>query len=106
MTRAQVLRTTFGLGLVLAVVSVGAQAQSSQQATAAPQTTQKQRSKTHQAKQYNSEGERVFAQNCSRCHNAPDAFSPSIADTIARHMRVRAQLSAKDEEELLRFLNP
>jgi cytochrome c5 len=51
-------------------------------------------------------GERVFQQQCSRCHAAPESFSPRISGTIVRHMRVRASLSQKDEQELLRFLNP
>jgi mono/diheme cytochrome c family protein len=51
-------------------------------------------------------GERKFAQNCSRCHNAPEAFSPHISGTIVRHMRVRASLSAQDERDILHFLNP
>lgn len=51
-------------------------------------------------------GEQVFNQNCSRCHNAPEGFSPSISGTIARHMRVRASLSEADYKALLRFLNP
>jgi cytochrome c2 len=52
------------------------------------------------------EGERVFEQNCSRCHTAPDGFSSRISGTVVRHMRVRASLSQHDEEALLRFLNP
>ncbi len=52
------------------------------------------------------EGERVFKQNCARCHQAPQSFSPQISGTIIRHMRVRASLSRKDERELLKFLNP
>jgi cytochrome c5 len=52
------------------------------------------------------EGQRVFEQNCSRCHAAPDGFSPRISGTVVRHMRVRASLSQHDEQELLRFLNP
>lgn len=51
-------------------------------------------------------GEQIFQQNCSRCHNAPESFSPSISGTIVRHMRVRAGLSKEDEQALLRFLNP
>ena len=51
-------------------------------------------------------GQRVFDQNCSRCHNAPEGFSPSISGTIARHMRVRANLSEADLKALLHFLNP
>jgi cytochrome c5 len=52
------------------------------------------------------EGERVFQRNCSRCHAAPEGFSPRISGTIVRHMRVRASLSRHDEKALLRFLNP
>jgi cytochrome c5 len=53
-----------------------------------------------------SEGERVFEQQCARCHATPDGFSPRISGTVMRHMRVRASLSKHEEEELLRFLNP
>jgi cytochrome c len=52
------------------------------------------------------DGERVFEQQCARCHAAPDGFSSRISGTVVRHMRVRASLSKHDEEELLRFLNP
>lgn len=55
---------------------------------------------------HQNEGQRVFEQNCSRCHEAPDGFSPRISGTVARHMRIRASLSQHDERELLRFLNP
>jgi cytochrome c5 len=53
-----------------------------------------------------SEGERIFHNQCSRCHDAPQGFPPQISGTVIRHMRVRASLSAKDEQELLHFLNP
>ena len=52
------------------------------------------------------EGEKLFQQHCSRCHNAPDGFSPRISGTVLRHMRVRASLSQHEEEVLLRFFNP
>jgi len=52
------------------------------------------------------EGQRIFAQRCSNCHNAPEGFSPRISGTVVRHMRVRALLSQHEEEELLRFFNP
>jgi cytochrome c2 len=53
-----------------------------------------------------SQGERVFKQNCARCHDAPQGFSPRISGTVIRHMRVRASLAAEDEKKLLKFLNP
>ena len=52
------------------------------------------------------QGQLVFAEHCSRCHNAPEGFSPRVAGTIARHMRVRANLSSKEERAVLQFLNP
>ncbi len=66
----------------------------------------RQANRSGQQASHPSEGERVFQQNCSRCHNAPQGFPPQISATIARHMRVRASLSKKDEQALLRFLNP
>jgi cytochrome c5 len=51
-------------------------------------------------------GQQIFTQNCSRCHNTPEGFSPSISGTIAMHMRVRANLSDADYKTLVRFLNP
>lgn len=51
-------------------------------------------------------GQKVFEQNCSRCHNAPEGFSTNISSTIATHMRVRAGLSEADYKALLRYLNP
>jgi len=59
-----------------------------------------------QVSQQQDEGTRIFQQNCSRCHNTPQGFSPRISGTILRHMRVRASLSKHDEEVLLRFFNP
>jgi cytochrome c5 len=55
---------------------------------------------------HENEGQRIFDQQCSRCHNAPEGFSPRISGTIVRHMRVRASLSQHEEAELLRFFNP
>jgi cytochrome c5 len=52
------------------------------------------------------DGQKVFEQNCGRCHNAPQGFPPSISATVSRHMRTRANLSQADMEALLRFLNP
>lgn len=51
-------------------------------------------------------GQQVFSQNCSRCHNTPEGFSPNISGTIAMHMRARANLSEADYKALRRFFNP
>lgn len=68
-----------------------------------------QASKDHpqtQPVQHEDAGTRIFQQNCSRCHNTPEGFSPRISGTVLRHMSVRASLSMRDKQELLRFLNP
>ena len=59
-----------------------------------------------QAVEKQDDGERVFQQHCSRCHTAPDGFSPRISGTVVRHMQVRASLSQHEEQELLHFFNP
>ena len=51
-------------------------------------------------------GQQVFVRNCSRCHNAPEGFSPSVSAAVAMHMRVRAGLSEADYKALCKFLNP
>jgi cytochrome c5 len=51
-------------------------------------------------------GQKVFEQNCARCHNAPEGFSSSISGTVSMHMRVRAGLSDADYKALRQFLNP
>ncbi len=51
-------------------------------------------------------GEQKFRQNCSRCHEAPDALPSSIAGTVTMHMRMRANLSAADQRAILHYLAP
>jgi cytochrome c5 len=51
-------------------------------------------------------GERVFAVNCSRCHQAPMSLPPRITGTVIMHMRTRARLSAQDQRLLLKYLAP
>jgi cytochrome c5 len=71
-------------------------------AQSSPQSTKKATIPKSQA----GDGAKKFEENCSRCHNAPEGFSPRISGTIVRHMRVRASLSKKDAEAILKFLNP
>lgn len=51
-------------------------------------------------------GERVFSDNCARCHQAPTSLAPRITGTVIMHMRTRARLSAQDEKLLLEYLAP
>jgi cytochrome c5 len=74
---------------------------------AAPASGQQQQTKSNPAHvAQKADGQQVFEQNCSRCHNTPPGFSPNISVAVARHMRVRAGLSKEDEQAILRFLNP
>jgi mono/diheme cytochrome c family protein len=99
------------LGIVLAasafLIPLAAALQAQTDSTAKPPAVTSQQPATNKASvQSHSEGERIFMQNCSRCHTAPDGFSPSISGTVVHHMRVRASLSRHDEQELLRYFNP
>jgi len=51
-------------------------------------------------------GEKVFMENCARCHKPPMVISPRTTGTVVMHMRVRAKLSRQDEQALLRYLAP
>jgi mono/diheme cytochrome c family protein len=51
-------------------------------------------------------GERVFADNCARCHRPPMTIPPQATGTVIMHMRVRARLSHRQEQDLLRYLAP
>jgi len=96
--------------LASAVAGSAAGASSQSVATANPPTQASQSSSTKPASasspQHVDDGQRVFEQNCSRCHTAPEGFSPKISGTIVRHMRARASLSRRDEEAILKFFNP
>lgn len=106
MTPKRILGFALGLAGPFIVLVAAVQAQASPGPQPAVHTAPKSQIAAKQMAQSPNEGERIFAQNCSRCHNAPEGFSPRISGTIVRHMRVRAQLSQHDEQELLRFFNP
>lgn len=48
----------------------------------------------------------LWKQNCVRCHNVPSpaAYSDEQWDIIGTHMRLRANLTKKETEEIIRFL--
>ena len=52
------------------------------------------------------QGEHRFQANCGRCHNPPESLSPREVKAVLQHMRVRAMLSAEDEQLILKFLAP
>ena len=75
-----------------------------------PQTTvstRKQASTSQSAAaQQRKEGEQKFRENCGRCHNPPESLSPSEVKAVLQHMRVRAMLSAEDEQLIQKYLAP
>ena len=50
------------------------------------------------------EGEKRFATNCGRCHQAPHKFPPRMMATIVRHMRVRATITDQDMRLILLYM--
>lgn len=90
--------------IVLTIVPVFSQNSGVSSSASTGKTNSSKEAKTSPVHQ--SDGKRVFEQNCSRCHDAPQGFAPQISGTIVRHMRVRASLSEKDMQALMRFLNP
>jgi hypothetical protein len=49
-------------------------------------------------------GEQAYKGNCTRCHTAPPALSPRQANTVMRHMRVKANLPAGDAQAIYQYL--
>ena len=99
-------KTALAWLLLCFVLTSGASLAASLQGTqgkskSAPTTQSKAKDDSHM-----DPGEHAFQTNCSRCHNAPDQLAPHISGTVVRHMRVRANLSAKDEALILHFLAP
>jgi len=92
--------TVFAVQIGAASLSAFSATREHSQASASQADSAQRPASTEQA------GTTKFKQNCARCHEAPQSFSPRISGTILRHMRVRASLSAQDERDILRFLNP
>ena len=53
-----------------------------------------------------SKGPTLWSQNCGHCHNArsPNAYSDAQWEVVMLHMRVRANLTAAEHEQILAFL--
>jgi len=89
------------------VLSLGLMAAREPQSSDAARPAQSRTTVTAHATTAQAEpGERVFANNCSRCHAAPMSLSPRFTGTVIMHMRTRARLSKHDEQLLLQFLAP
>jgi cytochrome c5 len=100
----RIFAAIFSIAFVLSFTLAHAQSSAPVADTAVPAQA-KTASHPHTPVQQNP-GDRVFQANCARCHSAPEAFSPRITGTIVMHMRVRANLSARDQQFLVKYLAP
>ena len=51
-------------------------------------------------------GEKLWSNNCQRCHNlqSPAVYSPAQWQVVVHHMRIRANLTGADARAILEFL--
>ncbi len=51
-------------------------------------------------------GAQLWAENCVRCHNipSPSAYNDVDWETIGLHMRIRANLTAEQQQKIVDFL--
>ncbi|HEY1471047.1 MAG TPA: cytochrome c [Candidatus Acidoferrum sp.] len=92
--------------LALFAICANVSGQSQAQAPAPPPAKKQAAATKSTADQDQKEGERRFFANCGRCHNPPESISPQEVNAVLRHMRVRAMLSAEDEELIRKYLAP
>jgi len=85
--------------LLTCCLAVLAQPQGQSSAAKTPASAVHKKSKTD-------DGEQRFQANCGRCHTPPEAISPREVKAVLQHMRVRAMLSAEDEQLILKYLAP
>jgi cytochrome c5 len=102
--KSGILAFCAALGTIVAAATPVLAVQNQGQPQAAQQSADSRPANSH-GSEVKGDGERVFEQNCARCHNSPNGFSSRISGTIMRHMRVRANLSRQDEEALLKYFN-
>ena len=94
------------LPLPLMVLFLGSWLAWAQTAKTTPKNTNKGSMQAQHTTTVTNAGERAFQANCGRCHNPPEQLDPRITGTVLRHMRVRALLSAQDEQDILKYLAP
>ncbi len=86
---------------VSALLSIGVSLMWTREASAAPESS-KDESRLPQGQG----GAQLWAQACARCHDvrSPSLHSEREWDVIMQHMRVRANLTAKEYEAIREFL--
>jgi len=96
----------YGVVVLIVIVVVGARMSREEVVAQVKTDMQTTASRSAPLKVAPQRGERVFVDNCARCHKPPMTIPPRITGTVIMHMRVRAKLSREDEQALLRYLAP
>ena len=54
----------------------------------------------------NKTGVQLWGENCGRCHNAPGPgeFSAKNWEIVGRHMRIRTNITASEEQKIVDYL--
>jgi len=91
------------IGLLAAgaiALAYGCQSSSSQTSSSGKSDVQKMSTESNKA------GSELWAENCTRCHNArpPDQYSDAQWDVIVHHMRLRANLTGGEARKIAEFL--
>lgn len=89
---------------LLAINILTAPAMAREASSQSGNSTAEKPAKTHEKQEPS--GERIFMNNCSRCHMPPMSIPPRITGTVIMHMRTRARLSEEDQRLLLKYLAP
>ncbi len=95
-----ITRVAWALSLSV-LLSVGGGLLWTREAFSAPES-----SKDESQRSQGQGGAQLWAQSCARCHDvrSPDLHSEREWDLIMHHMRVRANLTAKEYEAIREFL--
>ncbi len=88
--------------MVGAAIGVGQSAPESKGPTGSEGKSGTQKTDAHAS----SRGAELFQTHCGRCHKPPEDLTPRVSPAVVAHMRTRALLSRKDEQEILKFLKP
>jgi mono/diheme cytochrome c family protein len=101
MNRFDSVRLRLLVGLALAVMAASIYAVSSSVVYAGPETAPQKPAETQAVS-----GSDLYAIHCSRCHSERYAteFTAGQWKTIMIHMRVRANISADQAREILKYL--
>ena len=91
---------------LLGVIFLGNPATADDKTSATTSTTTATTTESGVKQKQTKGGSQLWSENCARCHNmrSPSAYSDAEWDVVMHHMRIRAQLTAKEHKAILEFL--